>query len=148
MYSIFQDLSLRSIETGFGRFKLRFKLIKFDTEHLQNVSSQKVSGTKCFLTFNISTTKRFLLQIFSYLKFSKQNVSFTKRFLHNMFPATKRFLILHFHHKTFPASQLDATFHKKFYLLNVSFKKCFLSQNVSCRKMFPVTKCFLSQNVS
>ena len=98
-----------------------------------------------------SATKRSL-----HKTFSKQNVAFTKLDLHNICSTTKRFLILHFHHKTFPyittppqnvhATKLDLTFHKKFHLSNVSLKKCFLKQNVSFRKIFPVTKCFLSLN--
>ena len=112
------------------------KLFSNKTFSSQRFLPQNIFLHKMFPLLNISTTKCFL----------SQNISYTECFLNNMFPAS--FLTLHFHHKTFPAAKLDVTFNKKYNLSYISFKKCFLSQNISILQNMNYSKNFHQKNVS
>ena len=114
---------------------------------LTNISCHKAFSSQRFLPQNIFLHKMFpLLNISTTKCFLSQNISYKECFLNNMFPAS--FLTLHFHHKTFPAAKLDVTFNKKFNLSYISFKKCFLSQNISILQNMNYSKFFHQKIVS
>ena len=99
---------------------------------IQNVKSVNCCNPSVFFQ---STYKTFPPQNTpNHKTFPTQNASCHKTFPPQYVSFTKRFLTLHFYQKTFSSTKLYVIVNKNFHLSNVSFKKCFHSQNGFCHK--------------